>query len=407
MKDEPRCSMSPDVLERLSFLEEHGIGTVDEYARAVTVPGPWYHLRVNTLKTRVDALLEGLWCRFPNETIKKCDVVPDAIKLAIRSGLEPTKLARIVEADKFAGESVLMSAPLYAPGFKSAKTRFKQGDTVSVVTSFVPSWGGGRRIFTCGNGIATRSSADMHEQASGIVVDIKESCHVMPRVQDWNEYRSGLLLDQNLPSMIASWALAPRPGERVLDACCGAGGKTTHIAQIARDGASILAIDRNAKRLERLEARAARMGITSIEAVRAKMERVSSIAGKQAFDKMLVDPPCSALGLRPKLYIDMNEKELDNFRYNQERIWGHVASVVKPGARCVHCTCTVSVEENEELVLKICDKLGFSIVDPGIRAGHPGIHVETMSRDESRKLLRFYPHLDGTIGFFIATLEKR
>lgn len=402
------CELSPDVRERLGFLEVHGLGTVDEYARAVATPGDWYHLRVNTLKIATLALLDRVKADHPGETIEPSRDVPEAIKIAVRPGVEPPRLRKHVEVDKFAGESILMSAPLFAPGFKSAPARFAADDEVSMVTRFVPSWdkAAGPRMITCGNGIATRSSADMHQQGSGVVVRTTVAPFRVPSIQDWPAFGAGLVLDQNLPSMAASRALDPRPGETILDACCGAGGKTTHLAQLVGNDARIVAVDRSVKKLARLRDRAARMGITCIEPVRATMDKLHGATGEATFDKILVDPPCSALGLRPKLYVDLPARELDNFVENQLRIWDHVMDVVAPGTRCVHCTCTVAVEENEQLVARLCDKHDLRIVDAGIPFAGTGIEVDTLSRDETRKLARFHPHRDGTIGFFIAAMVK-
>jgi 16S rRNA (cytosine967-C5)-methyltransferase len=248
----------------------------------------------------------------------------------------------------------------------------------------------------------------MHEQLSGVVVATAESWYRSPPVQSWPEYQSGCIVDQNLPSMIAARALAPVEGDSVLDVCCGAGAKTTHLAQLVNGKGNIVAVDRASVKIARLRERAARMGIDCITPVVARSERMKDSISNFKAARILVDPPCSALGLRLKFCIDESRKDLGNFSANQARILDNVmdSGFVSPGTRIVYCTCTIAREENELLVADAIEKHGLKIVDPGIGAGHPGVPVDRLSKQELSRLRRFYPHIDDTIGFFIATLEK-
>jgi 16S rRNA (cytosine967-C5)-methyltransferase len=398
------CARSPAVDQRLAFLENSGICSLDEYFSAISWPGDHYHVRANTLKISAGRLLEQLVVAHPETSFEPAPFPPEAIRFDVRGPFELEERPMKAEVDKFSAESVMMGAPLYAPGFRSPITRFNEGDIVSMYARFKVSWDQHRHEIFCGNGRTCYPSNRIHLPVKGVVIETTESWFSTPRIQDWPEYQDGLLLDQNLPSMLATRALDPRPGDTVLDVCCGAGGKSTHLAQLMLGKGRIVAVDRSHGKIARLAERAARMDISCIQPVASKTDDMAAAVGDLHPARVLIDPPCSALGLRPRPVMDLSEKEFDNFWANQERIWLHVAPFLQRGTRIVYCTCTVTLEENELLVARILDKHGLSIVDPGFEVGHPGIEVDGISQKEASFLRRFYP-ADDTIGFFIATLE--
>ncbi len=398
----------PDARERIRFLDEIDGGGFDAYLGAVSRPGTRYHLRVNTIKSEPAGLLARLREHHPDWAFTQEALVPEALSVDISGPRQVGDVPKSVLVDRFAAESIAMSAPLFAPGFKQPLTRFYAGETVGIVTRFATSWDKQPHEVHCGNGIAKFPSNTMHEQASGVVVDTTESWYHSPPVQSWPEYQAGCIVDQNLPSMIAARALAPVPGDTVLDVCCGAGAKTTHLAQLMNGKGNIVAVDRASVKIVRLRERAACMGIDCITPVVSRSERIKDNIAPFRAARVLVDPPCSALGLRLKFCIDESRKDLDNFSANQARILDNVmdSGFVSSGTRIVYCTCTITREENELLVADVVEKHGLKIVDPGIDAGHPGVQTDRLSKHEQSRLRRFFPHIDNTIGFFIATLEK-
>ncbi|MBN2151218.1 MAG: RsmB/NOP family class I SAM-dependent RNA methyltransferase [Candidatus Lokiarchaeota archaeon] len=398
----------PDARERLRFLDEIDGGGFEAYHEAISHPGSRYHVRANTMRARPAELAARLQRSHPDWTVALGGGIPEAIAIGITGPHRIDGVAKKVLADRFAAESTAMSAPLFAPGFKQPLARFRAGDAVGVVTRFTTSWDKQAHEVHCANGIAAYHSNVMHEPSSGVVVRTAESWYRSPPVQSWPEYVGGLIVDQNLPSMVAARALAPVEGDAVLDVCCGAGGKTTHVAQLMNGKGRIVAVDRSSGKVARLRERAARMGIDCITPVVARSERMGSAITPFRADRVLVDPPCSALGLRLKLSIDESRKDLDNYRANQARIIDNVmeSGFVSEHTRIVYCTCTVAREENELLVADVVDKHGLEIADPGLDIGHPGVQVDRLSKDELSRLRRFYPHVDDTIGFFIATLVK-
>jgi len=112
-------------------------------------------------------------------------------------------------------------------------------------------------------------------------------------------FRGGGIYLQDESSQLAALALAPRPGERILDACAGVGGKTTQLAELRGNDATIVALDRDARRLALLAENAARLGAKGIDARRGDLLDPATLAGER-FDAVLLDAPCSALGTIPR-----------------------------------------------------------------------------------------------------------
>src|SRR5271157_116661 len=408
MQNPISCLIHPDVQDRLRFLDDLDGSSLAAYVASVSTPGPFYTVRANTLKTTPGDLLEKLRQNHEDWTFHGDVVVPEAIMADVVGPRDIEDIEKKVEVDKFSAESISMGAPLFAPGFKQPLSRFAPGETVGMVARFTTSWDGQQHEVHCGNGIAMHPSNVMHTFGNGVVIATDQSPFGSPPVQEWDEYRDGMFLDQNLPSMVAARVLDPKEGDSIVDICCGAGGKTTHLAQLVKNEGTIVAIDRASKKIDRLQQRAGRMGITCIKPVITRTERLKHVLDRFDADDVIIDPPCSALGLRMRFCIDESAADLDNYRVNQERIWDNVmaAGFVVPGTRVVYCTCTIMLEENEKLIARVIDKYGFKIVDPPFKIGHPGMQVDGISGDEAARLVRFYPHLDDVIGFFIAKLEK-
>lgn len=401
-------AVHPDVLERLRFLEDLDGSNLAAYLAAISTPGSWYTVRANTLKATPAKILKQLRQNHEDWHFQGDNIVSEAIKVDVTGPHDIMIVEKAVEVDRFSAESISMGAPLFAPGFKQPLSRFNSGEPLGMVARFSTSWDKQNYEVHCGNGIAMYPSNIMHTFGKGIVIATTQSSFTSPPVQEWEEYREGMILDQNLPSMIAAKLLNPKEGDSIADVCCGAGGKTTHLAQLVKNDGNIVAIDRSSKKINRLMQRAKRMGITCIKPVVARTERLKHVLDRFDADDVLIDPPCSALGLRMRFCIDESATDLDNYRINQERIWDNVmaAGFVVPGTRVVYCTCTITLEENEKLIATIINKFGFKLVDPHIKAGHPGLPVDGLSREDASKLVRFFPHLDDVIGFFIAELEK-
>src|SRR5262249_3841509 len=148
--------------------------------------------------------------------------------------------------------------------------------------------------------------------------------------------------------------LDPRPGERVLDACAAPGGKATAIAERVGPGGFVLALDRNARRLELVRGHARRLGLPHLRcAVRDASRPLADLAAEGAFDRVLVDAPCSGLGTlrrNPDARWRIGPGDPARLAEAQRAILRHAAALLRPGGALVYSTCTLLPEENEAIV---------------------------------------------------------
>lgn len=206
-----------------------------------------------------------------------------------------------------------------------------------------------------------------------------------PPLAGLGSFRDGWFYAQDPSTVLAVRALAPRPGDRVLDWCAAPGGKTTLLAQYMQNEGRIVARDVSAERLERLRENCARLGVTCVET-----SPVSSPLPLPAlFDKALLDAPCSNTGvLRRRLDLRwrLRPTELERLRQAQRTLLDQVAAHVRPGGTLVYSTCSLEPEENQGVV---CDFL----------AGHPEFRLQA-----ERQLLPFADRVDGA---YVATLQRQ
>ena len=130
----------------------------------------------------------------------------------------------------------------------------------------------------------------------------------------------------------------------------------------------------------------------------------------ESFDRILLDPPCSALGLRPKLRISQkSQKDLLSYANYQTRLVEQAVQLLKPGGRLVYSTCTLHARENEGMVRHILDTYGtvMDLVSISIPIGGPGLTGHGLSSPDCAKVRRFDPTETDTMGFFIAAFTKR
>lgn len=165
-------------------------------------------------------------------------------------------------------------------------------------------------------------------------------------------FNEGLFTVQDGAAQMAVDILAPKPGETVLDACAAPGGKTTHIGEIMNNRGRIIAWDKHSGKINLINSAAKRLGITNIETSCADAGEENR-ALYNTFDKILVDAPCSGLGIirkKPDIKWSRREEDIPALAGEQLRILKAVANYLKPGGRLVYCTCTLSKEENERTV---------------------------------------------------------
>jgi len=198
--------------------------------------------------------------------------------------------------------------------------------------------------------------------------------------------------------------LSPAPGDRILDACAAPGGKTTHLSAMAGGDAEILAGDVSVPRLRMLREVVARTAARGIAAVLHDFSRAALPPSAGMFDKVLVDAPCTGMGV-----IRRNPDAKWRFREDAPRRMARVQSAIlrnawralRPGGVLAYCTCSPLREEDEDVVAGfLADHPGAAVEPPP--SGWPG-PPDAWTPDG---FLRLFPHRHGTDAFFAALLRK-
>lgn len=176
------------------------------------------------------------------------------------------------------------------------------------------------------------------------------------RIDQLPGFDSGQWSVQDESAMEASRLLNPQPGEIILDLCAAPGGKTTHLAELSGDRATIYATDVSESRLRRIEQNVSRLQIRSVNPT--LIERDGSGLPDLSFDAVLVDVPCSNTGVlsrRPEARWRFREADLSELVELQTRLLMTAFDRLKPGGRLVYSTCSIEPEETTTLVQNVVD----------------------------------------------------
>ncbi len=220
-------------------------------------------------------------------------------------------------------------------------------------------------------------------------------------------WKDGSFLPQARAAMHVARALAPVPGERVLDLCAAPGGKSTHLAALMGGEGELIAVERNERRASALARTAQRMRAANVrvEVADAAQPRRDGAP----FDRVLVDPPCSGLGTlqaRADLRWRVSEEAVREMSRLQARILAAGARALRPGGVLVYSTCTISPTENEQLITAFLDShADFALED--LAAELPEFAAQNTLRSGALAgTLLTFPPRDHTAGFFIARLRR-
>jgi 16S rRNA (cytosine967-C5)-methyltransferase len=218
-------------------------------------------------------------------------------------------------------------------------------------------------------------------------------------------FREGLFTVQDESSQLASILLAPKPGDSVLDACAAPGGKSTHMAQLMGNRGSVLACDAHSRKLRLIADTAQRLGISIIETCTLDAAGSPDALAAKVFDRVLVDAPCSGLGvLRRNPEGKWRKTGADVLRLAslQKTILGNLADRLKSGAVLLYSTCSTSIEENEEVIDDFLTARSDFVIED-LR----GLFPDLLPLFTDRGFFRSWPHRHGMDGFFAARLRRK
>lgn len=201
-------------------------------------------------------------------------------------------------------------------------------------------------------------------------------------------FKEGLFEVQDGGSQQIVPLLGPQPGERVIDACAGAGGKTLHIAARMKNRGKVLALDVHSRKLEELKLRSRRAGAGIVETREISSTKVIKRLAESA-DRVLLDVPCSGSGVwrrNPDGRWKLTLEETDRLAELQSRILADYSRMVKPGGVLVYATCSLWPSENQKQVRRFLD--------------------DSSNRFVLEQELNTSPHGTGFDGFYAARLRK-
>jgi 16S rRNA (cytosine967-C5)-methyltransferase len=216
-------------------------------------------------------------------------------------------------------------------------------------------------------------------------------------------YHDGWLTVQDEAAILGGHLLSPQPGERVLDACAAPGGKATHAAEQMEDRGEVLCLDRSGQRLQLVEENARRLGLRSVRCLAGDAERIEL---EGAFDRILVDAPCSGLGVlrrHPDAKWSKGPALIDAMARQQGAILGHLSRFVKPSGLLVYITCSTEPEENQRLVESFLERHGDFELEPV--ASYLPVAARVFAQRGG--WFQTWPGHDGLDGFFGARLRRR
>ena len=294
-----------------------------------------------------------------------------------------------VVLDRLCGEAVLRGADVFVRGAWSASPGIHPGCRVLLLMDLHRQSQRGclysdyqGEALLIGQGTAVVSRTELFTASKGL--GIRVTHRVGPQAPPFNGLLPGIIFPQNLPSLLVGHILSPLPGSSVIDLCACPGGKATHLVSLMHGEGLVVACDRSRKKVKELKALGETMGMSaclsplvldSTHAVLPKtLRRARSLPSSlpssllaaaprdkdklpiikgffpETFDFVLLDPPCSALGLRPRLSLPTTATDLDAFVAFQKQFWWSAVFLLKVGGSMTYSTCTINPGENEGMV---------------------------------------------------------
>ena len=228
------------------------------------------------------------------------------------------------------------------------------------------------------------------------------------KVTDLKPYHFGWITVQDSASQIVTYLLDPKPGERILDACAGVGGKTTHILELCENRAEVWAVDLYPFRLKKLEENCLRLGLRLPQMFEGDAVQLMEKLKPCPFDRILIDAPCTGTGIirrHPDIKWVRTEEDFLEVPQRQLRLLKGLAPYLKKGGVLVYATCSLEPEENEEVVQAFLkEHPEFVIENPEkVLRKYCG---EAVAEIVEGNYLKTYPHRHNLDGFTAVRLRK-
>jgi 16S rRNA (cytosine967-C5)-methyltransferase len=318
-------------------------------------------------------------------------VIPEALGISVEGPFDIPSTSQRLIVDKQTAESTLQGANVYAPGIIGCGS-IHPGDEVTIVSEL------GEIIAT---GTALMGANDVLTFRKGLAVRVDHRRFIGPRIRELPEFAQGLLYPQSLAAMVTGRVLNPKPGETVVDMNCAPGGKLSHLSQLMQNSGKIFGFDRNSQKIKEARQNVRNLGSTnvvlSIHDSRYLHEDFPSLKA----DRVLIDPPCSALGLRPKVYDFTSQKRVQDLADYQKQFIKAASKIAKRSGVIVYSVCTFTSQECEQVVDFAERECKLRVLEQKPFVGSRGLSTFGVSGVVCQ---RFHPYVDQ-IGYFIAKFE--
>ncbi|WP_455277962.1 PUA domain-containing protein [[Eubacterium] cellulosolvens] len=364
---------------------------LERVLQSIKKPSDRFFSRVNTLKISTKELIDCFVSR--GFDVYRFDPIDEAVFTPIEGPFEFSEVEKKIVVDKFAAESVLQGSHIYAPGIVKC-SKLRKGNMVTIVDKYGQVVGVGRMRM---------SETEILNLRRGLAVEVTSPLYSAVSLRESEEYELGHVYPQSLPAIITSRVLDPLVGETVVDLNCSPGGKLSHISQLMQNQGRVIGVDRNVKKVDIARQTVERLGCKNVSLFPHDARYFDVDYPDLKADKVLVDPPCSALGHVPQLYSEISKKNILDLAAYQKQFLKSASQIIKDKGTIVYSVCTVTKQECEDVCIYAVDELGLEIEEQGLRLGLSGLKD---SVDDASFLQRFDPHKHG-IGYFIAKFKKK
>ncbi|MFH1328095.1 MAG: PUA domain-containing protein [Candidatus Bathyarchaeota archaeon] len=382
-----RFLFSQDTINQLQLV--YGKDT-PEVIKKLKLPSSHYCIRVNTLKADPEEVVKEL--REKGVNANRHPNLREIIFLPVEGPLPIPNLSSKVVVYKQTAEAVLLGAHVYAPGIKKCTGLRK--DTEVLITDIYDQ--------AVGAGITRMTETEILTQRSGLAIEVTHPKYLAPSIRESSEFKEGIIYSQSFPAIITSRVLDPQPEDTVVDLTCAPGGKISHLSQLMENRGIIIGVDRNQSKIAATKETLTRLWCKNIKLLQSDSRYLDLDYPSIKADKCLVDPPCSALGVMPKLYDGTKNAEIQALSEYQRQFIKVASKIVRVGGIIVYSVCTVTIAECENLVKFAVENCDVEVDEQPIFYGSPGLDRIFL---EARFTQRFHPHIHKA-GYFIARFKK-
>lgn len=225
----------------------------------------------------------------------------------------------------------------------------------------------------------------------------------MPNMTKLKEYSKGLFYVQDESSMIAASVLNAESHEKIMDCCASPGGKSIFADIISGDTLEITACDKSVDKIKTIKDNIKRLRLKGIE-TRVQDATVYNEEDFEMYDKLIIDAPCSGLGLlskKPDIKLNASLPEVEELQQLQRQIFDNCIKYLKVGGELIYTTCTISKKENEENLDYFLNNNDYKVEMVSISDLLPEGVKET-----GKGYVQLMPHIHNTDGFFISKMRK-